>query len=87
MTPRDFTAIAVLAISLADEDARKYFKELKDTKEDEEIAQIREAGRAIIVAQAKMVRSYFRELCDAGFTTEQALEITKQFKPNMEFKQ
>jgi hypothetical protein len=85
MSPTDLTAVAVLAAALADLDPREFFSELKSDEEDEDIARIRDAGRAIISAQARMVRTYFQELRVQGFTDAQALELAAKFKPTLEF--
>ena len=85
MSPTDLTAMAVLATALADLDPREFFSELRDEDEDEDINRIRDAGRAMVSAQARMVRKYFQELRVQGFNDAQALELTARFKPTMEF--
>jgi hypothetical protein len=85
MSPDDLFAIAVLSVALADLDPCKHFKELKGEEGDKDIAKIRESGRAIMKAQATMTYNYFRELKEAGFSEAEALELTKTFKPTLEF--
>ena len=87
MTPTDLTAMAVLTVAIADMNPCDHFEELRNEDEDEDINRIREAGRAIMSAKIRMTRTYFRGLVDAGFSREEALELTKKFKPEMEFKQ
>jgi len=86
MSPTDLTAIAVLSVALADLDPCQHFKDLEGEKDDADIERIREAGRAIVKAKATMTFNYFYELKQAGFSEAAALELTKKFKPELEFK-
>jgi alkylhydroperoxidase family enzyme len=87
MSPDDLTAIAVLSLTLADLDPRQWIKALEKESDAsmKEIEAMREAGRAIIAAKAAMTHSYFCELVRSGFTEAQALTLTINFKPEMEF--
>jgi hypothetical protein len=86
MSPTDLTALAVLTLALADLNPCDHIEELRGEDEDKDINRIREAGRAIMTAKVRMTRVYYRGLVDAGFSREEALELTKKFKPEMEFK-
>jgi hypothetical protein len=86
MSPQDLTAIAVLTVALADLDPCQHFEDLEGERDDKDIQRIREAGRAIMKAKAAMTFNYFYELKQAGFSEPMALELTKKFKPEMEFK-
>ena len=87
MSPDDLTAVAVLSLTLADLDPRQWIKALEKESDAsmKEVDAMREAGKAIIAAKAAMTHSYFRELVRSGFTDAQAFELTKHFKPDMEF--
>lgn len=87
MSPQDLTAMAVLTLALADMNPCDHIDELRGEDDDKDISRIREAGRAIMLAKVRMTRDYFRGLVDVGFSSEEALELTKKFKPELEFKQ